>query len=210
VTVRRPPEVPRRSGHPRADSKIKLRIEAVEDLDERACYDAIFCNSVLQWLTDPPRALANCHRALRPGGRMAAQAPARRNYCPNFTRAVAGLAEDESTRAGWSRFRSPWFFLETAQEYADLFEAAGFEVLDAEIREVTDRCSPEKAMEVFDSGAAAGYLNPACYEGGVGDDYLARARAVVAERLGAQADTEGLIDVTFHRVYVLARKPIEL
>ncbi|HUW64219.1 MAG TPA: methyltransferase domain-containing protein, partial [Spirochaetia bacterium] len=47
-------------------------------------FDAIFCNSAFQWLSEPCRALACCLAALKPGGRLAVQAPAGTNWCPNF------------------------------------------------------------------------------------------------------------------------------
>ena len=53
-----------------------------ESFDTPQTFDAIFCNSSFHWFHDPARALANCCRVLRPGGRIAIQAPARANYCP--------------------------------------------------------------------------------------------------------------------------------
>lgn len=59
----------------------------------------------------------------------------------------------------------------------------------------------------FESGAAAGYLNPAFYEGGLPPEYVTVARAVIAHELELQAADDGLVDLTFFRVFVLARRP---
>ena len=186
---------------------IPFRVEAAEALDEPASYDVIFCNSAFHWFVDPARVLANCLAALRPGGRMAIQAPARRDYCPEFIAAVEALRRDARTRDVSAGFTSPWLFLESADEYAQLFREAGFRVASATIETLTERCTPAKAMGVFETGAAAGYLNPASYEGGADEAYLAAARSVIAGGLRAQVDGAGFMSLTFNRIYLLAVKP---
>jgi ubiquinone/menaquinone biosynthesis C-methylase UbiE len=180
---------------------------AAESLDMPDQFDVIFCNSVFQWFTDAPRALANCCAALRRGGRMALQAPARREYCPQFVHAVGTLAGDPRTRDTWSRFRTPWTFFETGEEYERMFAAAGFSVVAAEMEELREHTTAERALEMFESGAAAAYLNPACYDVPLPPDYVDAARELILSDLRAQATAGGLLEVLFYRVYVLARKP---
>jgi ubiquinone/menaquinone biosynthesis C-methylase UbiE len=180
---------------------------SVETLDLCGQFDAIFCNSAFQWFSDEPRALANCFAALRPGGRMAMQAPARDDYCPQFVRAVAALGRDPRTAPTWGRFRTPWTFYEDAEDYARLFTAAGFSVMGAEIEELREHSTPERALEMFESGAAAGYLNPACYDVPLPAEYSDAAREIILADLRAQAGAAGRLDVVFFRVYVLARRP---
>jgi trans-aconitate methyltransferase len=170
-------------------------------------FDAVFCNSAFQWFTDEPRAVANCFAALRPGGRMVMQAPASREYCPTFIRAVATLADDPRTAGTWSRFRTPWTFYETAEEYERLFLDAGFTLAGGEIEEVCEHCTPARAMDVFESGAAAGYLNPACYDVPLPDGYTEAARELILAGFTAQAKSRALLEIVFRRVYLLARKP---
>ena len=67
-----------------APEGIEFVTGAAEELDMPGQFDAILCNSAFQWFKDEPRALANCFAALRPGGRMAMQAPARHDYCPHL------------------------------------------------------------------------------------------------------------------------------
>ncbi|MDD5328761.1 MAG: methyltransferase domain-containing protein [Sulfuricella sp.] len=169
-------------------------------------FDAIYCNSSFQWFADPAAVLAGCLKALRPSGRMAMQSPAKAEFCPAFIQAVEGLREHAETRDVFARYKSPWLFLETAGNYARLFADAGFEVAESRMETVSSRCSPEQAMEIFRSGAALAYLNPQCYVGEAPPDYPARAAAIIADALQAQAGPDGLVSLDFHRIYLLARK----
>ena len=189
-----------------APPTIEFVVGTAEEMDMPDAFDAIFCNSAFQWFVDAARALVNCHAALRAGGRMAMQAPAHENYCPLFVRAVATLARDPRTRETFAHFRSPWTFRETGQEYARLFADAGFSVVSSEIEELKQRTTPEKALEMFDSGAAAAYLNPGCYDVPLPEDYADTARELILSDFRAQAAVDGLLEVVIYRVYVLARK----
>jgi hypothetical protein len=133
--------------------------------------------------------------------------PARHEYCPTFVRAVATLATDPRTTDTWKRWRTPWTFYETADEYGRLFTDAGFALVAADIEELHEHATPERVLDMFESGAAAGYLNPACYEGGFSEGYAEAARELILHDFAGQASADGHIDLLFYRVYVLARKP---
>ena len=60
-------------------------------------------------------------------------------------------------------FVSPWFFLESSEDYKTLFEKEGFEVESAEILFVTSRKNPDQVMDSIESGATLAYCNPDCY-----------------------------------------------
>ena len=186
---------------------ISFRVGAAEELDAGGEFTVIFCNSAFQWFRDTVRAVSNCCRALRSGGRMAMQAPATRAYCPSFIHATEALLRDARTQGTFRHFRSPWVFFDTAEEYAAVFERAGFSVLSSEIVEVTLECTPEKVFEMFESGAAAGYLNPDCYDAELPPDFIEAARAIIAGDFRAQATASGHVALTFYRIYVLAKKP---
>jgi trans-aconitate 2-methyltransferase len=189
-----------------SSERVSFEVAAAEDLLTASEFDVIFCNSALQWFRDPVRALAACKRALRPGGRIGIQSPAGSDYCPNFLRAIVEVARHPETAATYSRFRNPWFFCETADAYADVFRVAGFVVQFARIVETRARYSPEQVLEVFESGAAAGYLNPACYEGPVPDGYVESFRRILGNAFRAQADRDQRIDLLFHRIYLVAMR----
>lgn len=171
-------------------------------------FDVIFCNSAFQWFRDVEGALRHCLRALRPGGRMGIQAPGGSAFCPNFIRATESVRDDPRTRATWARFRSPWFFPDSIDDYVRAFESAGFVVERCWFDHQLDRYSPEKAIETFESGAAAGYLNPDCYDGGVAPAFIETARSLIHKSLRAQAEDEGRVPFRFTRIYALARRPL--
>lgn len=187
-------------------SNIEFHVCSAESLDMPSRFDAILCNSAFQWFHDPVHALLNCHSALRSSGRIAIQAPARENYCPNFVLATDALKQDSRTCDVFARFRSPWYFLETAESYAHLFSRAGFSVMSSKIETVTQRCAPTKAFEMFESGAAAGYLNPDCYDVDFPSAYIRVARELIAQSFHSQAASDGQVELTFFRIYLLAHK----
>jgi trans-aconitate 2-methyltransferase len=186
---------------------ITFYVGDAESLNMADQFDAIFCNSAFHWFRDPWRAVVNCYNALRSSGRIAIQAPARTNYCPNFLLATDSLKGDPRTQEPFTHFRSPWFFLETAEGYGDIFTGAGFSILSSVIETVTQRCGPEKTFEMFESGAAAGYLNPDCYETALPSDYISTARDLLARHFHSQAASDGQVELTVFRIYLLACKP---
>ncbi|MBI5137577.1 MAG: methyltransferase domain-containing protein [Nitrospirae bacterium] len=189
-----------------AGHDIAFRQASAAGLDDVAAFDRIFCNSALQWMKPAEPALAACHRALRPGGRMAVQAPATARYCPNFARAMERVARDRQTGPIFARFVSPWTLLESAQDYRALFEGQGFKVAAARMEMAMAGYAAGEALGVFDSGAAAAYLNPDCYPMHLPRGYAAAVRRIVHDALTEQA-TDGRVDLVFHRVYLLAEKP---
>jgi trans-aconitate methyltransferase len=188
------------------DEAVRFSLSRAEDLAFDAEFDVIFSNSALQWFREPERALARMRAALRPGGRMGIQAPATQAYCPAFIEAMARVAAHPDTRDTFGRFRNPWFFLETAAEYAALLERAGLVVKLARLQEQAARQAPEAAMSTFESGAVAGYLGPDCYDVALDDGYARRVRGIVRDALAAQADEEGMVELVFRRVYLVATR----
>ena len=70
------------------------------------------------------------------------QAPARRVYSPNFIEAIEEVKHDPEVGEIFAHFKKPWFFLETADEYRDLFEKCGFDVVLSEIECVRTEHAP--------------------------------------------------------------------
>lgn len=185
---------------------IDFQVCSAAQLHYSAAFDVIFCNSTFQWFKDPLPALKSCHAALRPGGRMGIQAPARRDYSPNFIAAVQKAGRDPRLRNRFASFQVPWFFLQTPEEYRALFQEVGFEVLHARIEEVVSFHTAEEVFRIFDSGASAGYLNQRFYGLPITDDYIATFKEVVQQSFREQAGVQGQVALTFYRIYLLAVK----
>jgi ubiquinone/menaquinone biosynthesis C-methylase UbiE len=186
---------------------IEFDVCPVESLKYTDCFDVIFCNSTFQWFKHPQAALKSCFNALRLNGKMGIQAAGGKVYCPNFIQGIQKVAIDPYLSRQFANFNSPWNFMETSKEYAALFENAGFEVLHAAIDQTQSFHSPEEALKIFDSGAAAGYLNQQYYSCPISEDYKAAFRKVMMESFKEQANSQGKVNLVFHRIFLLAKKP---
>ncbi len=185
---------------------ITFRVCSAEQLDYKNEFDIIFCNSAFQWFINPAKAVMACYNSLKMNGKMAIQAPAKDNYCPNFLRAVREVKENKLTKDIFAGFNSPWFFQNTAEEYAELFSGVGFKVKTSNIDEVTTCHSDEEAYKIFESGAAAGYLNQAYYSTRITQEYIDSFRSIVRSSFKNQADETKQVRLTFYRIYLLAIK----
>ncbi len=194
------------AGNGRQGFDISYDVKTAEELDYRDRFTVIFCNSAFQWFRDPVRSLRNCHAALRKDGRMGIQAPAKKVYCPNFVKATGAVARDPRTAKTFSGFRPPWTLLDTKEEYSSLFERAGFSVPFARIEEVKTLHSPDEVMIIFESGAAAGYLNQDYHAMPIDSAYAAAFRKILRESFRKQANHDGKVELIFNRIYLVAAK----
>lgn len=169
-------------------------------------FDVIYCNSAFQWFPHPEKVLEQCFKALKPGGRMGIQAPATSMYCPNFIRAIGNVRTNPSTRETFSFFQSPWFFLESEEEYRQLFKDSGFNNIQCEFKEESTRHIPDEVYRIFHSGAENGYLNQSFYQVPLTDDYVNTFRMLVKESFKEQSDESGIVNLKFVRVYLVAHK----
>ncbi|VBB68933.1 Trans-aconitate 2-methyltransferase [invertebrate metagenome] len=179
-----------------------------ENLDFDRNFNVIFCNSALQWFSSPGRVVDGCHRALRRGGWLGAQAPATRQWCSLVRDIMIAAATDSRTRDDFGSFRDPMFFMATVGEYVALLNGTGFDVHDAWIELETTRHTPTEALNLLRSMAGAALFNVACYERDVGDTFLANLNAVVRDTILAGIGEDGMIEVNVHRLYILAIKPL--
>jgi ubiquinone/menaquinone biosynthesis C-methylase UbiE len=186
---------------------INFEVCPVENLNYTDCFDVIFCNSAFQWFKHPQVALKMCFNALRANGRMGIQAPGGKAYCPNFIAGTQKVAADPYLSRQFANFNPPWNFMETSKEYVVLFEDAGFKVLHAAIDQTQSFHSPEEALKIFDSGAAAGYLNEQYYSCSISEGYKAAFRQVMLESFKEQTNSEGKVNLVFYRVFLVAKKP---
>ncbi len=104
----------------------RLRFEVGRGADFRldAPVDAVFSNAALHWMPRPADVAANVARALRPGGRFAAEMGGKGNVSSLIAAVHQALREEG---VGAERLPEPWYF-PSVGEYATLLEGAGFEV----------------------------------------------------------------------------------
>jgi len=190
----------------RGGLNVSFAVTSAEQLDFHDAFSVVFCNSAIQWFHDQGKALKNCYAALRPGGRMGIQAPAKKAYCPNFLVAIDAVAKDPRTATTFAGFRPPWLFLDSADEYTSMFRLTGFTVPFAKIETVSTMHSPDEVMTIFESGAAAGYLNQGYYPTPVDGAYAKAFREVVKASFQSQANAQGKVELAFNRIYLVAMK----
>ncbi|RLI80262.1 hypothetical protein DRP05_01375 [Archaeoglobales archaeon] len=163
----------------------------------------IFCNSSFQWF-DPHESLKRCYKALKHGGRIGIQAPAKKDYCPNFITAIEEVRKSEIGEI-FAHFKNPWFMLENEKEYIELFERHGFKVTFCKIELVKSKHSPNEVYKIFNSGAIVGYLNPMYYDVEIDEKYVVKFREIVKRSFKEQAE-DGFVELIFNRVYLVAVK----
>ena len=190
----------------RGGLNVSFAVTSAEQLDYHNAFSVVFCNSAFQWFRDTDRALKNCYAALRTGGRMGIQAPAKKAYCPNFLAAIDAVARDSRTEKTFAGFIPPWLFLDTAEEYSALFEHAGFTVPFSKIESVSTMHSPDEVMTIFESGAAAGYLNQEYYSTKIDEEYTKAFRQIAKESFRRQANALCKVELVFNRIYLVALK----
>jgi trans-aconitate methyltransferase len=152
------------------------------------------------------KAIRNCHAALRRGGKIRIQTPAKNCYSPNFIEAIGKVKEDSRTRNIFAHFNTPWFSLETAEEYRELFQRCGFRVTLSRIENITTEHTSEEVFNIFSSAAAAAYLNQDCYNAEIGADYIDSFREIAKDAFVQQANTRGKVELIFNRIFLVAIK----
>jgi trans-aconitate methyltransferase len=188
----------------RALPGVRFEGKGAEELDAVAQFDAVTSNSALQWFHDPEGALRRMAWALRPGGRLALQAPATARYVPAFVDAMAEVARHPDTAAVFAGWRSPWIFLGTAEEYAALAERAGFRVRHAVIEPQLIRTDAAGIMAIFESAASAGYFGDAHHPAPLDPAWLARAKQLVADHFARLTGDRTDFELIIQRVWILA------
>ena len=64
------------------------------------------------------------------------------------------------------------------------------------MEELREHATPERALEMFESGAAAGYLNPECYDVPLPAGYADAARELILDDFRSRAGG-GLVELLF-------------
>ncbi len=191
--------------HVYAEKDIEFYELADEQISFSDEFDVIFCNSAFQWFKDPSSTLRKFKRALRLSGQVGIQAPAKECYCPNFIKAIEHCCASDEIADLFSSFQSPWFFLESAEEYKKLFEKTEFKISYCHIEEVHQIYPPGKAFDVFNSGAAAGYLNQRYFLKTLPEDFPMKVLKGVRESFDEQTTPANEVDLVFYRIYVIAQ-----
>lgn len=185
--------------------EMSFRQLAVEDLEHNEIFDIGFCNSALQWFSDPDRAIEAIFHSLKKSGKLGLACPATPDWSPWFGRIISKVAENKEIKPVFSHWKNPWFHLPTENDYRLFFEKHGFVTIFIEIDHEQTDYSVEEAFNIYISGAANGYTGKKYYDIEIGDDYIAAFNNSVREEIKRQAK-DGRIIVDFNRLYYIGKK----
>jgi SAM-dependent methyltransferase len=152
-------------------------------------FDAAFSNAALHWMLDKDAVAAAIFRSLKRGGRFAGEMGGEGNL-----KRLREALDEELVIRGYASPTEASNWYASAEEFADVYEAAGFDHIDARL---IDRPTP------LDHGIAAwvttfrkGWLDRA----GVPEDERAEIGAAVADRVGSNI-------ADYVRLRFITRKP---
>lgn len=124
---------------------------AAQELDFASEFDLVYSNSSLQWIHEQAGVIGLAYKALRPGGRIVVQLPAK-DFCwpvmENINSAISALGLEPKFR----EMLPPWLFPLKVELQAYL-ETAGFKEVQVFYRDYT--LIFESVNEVLDWGLAA-------------------------------------------------------
>ncbi|GAB5046755.1 hypothetical protein [Thermodesulfovibrio sp. TK110] len=87
-----------------------------------------------------------------------------------------------------------------------LFEQVGFSVPFSKIEEIKTLHTPEEVFKIFESGAAAGYLNQDFYDIPIDKEYIENFKRIIKEVFNNQTKENGFVELIFYRIYLVAIK----
>ncbi len=159
------------------------------DMHFDAEFDAVFSNAALHWMLDKEAVAAGIFRALKAGGRFAGEMGGEGNL-----RMLREALDDELVIRGYAPpvEASNWYA--SADDFANVYEAAGFDHIDARL---IDRPTPlEHGIAAWVTTFRRGWLDRA----GVPEEERADIGAAVADRIHSNV-------ADYVRLRFIMRKP---
>jgi SAM-dependent methyltransferase len=159
------------------------------DMHFDAGFDAAFSNAALHWMLDKEAVAAGIFRALKAGGRFAGEMGGEGNL-----RKLREALDDELVIRGYAPpvEASNWYA--SADDFANIYEAAGFDHIDARL---IDRPTPlEHGIAAWVTTFRRGWLDRA----GVPEEERAEIGAAVADRIHSNV-------ADYVRLRFIMRKP---
>jgi len=162
-------------------------------------FDLVFSNSALQWVREQKNALIRIYRALKKGGRIAFQLPAK-NFCPAFSASVKSAIRSGRLENIFETWQSPWYF-PTDREYYALLRETGFEDIKTFYREDTVVFSSvNDALRWWGSAGLRPFLDP------LTETQREYFRYAFAMNFEESSRTDNGIEFSFRRLFTFGNK----
>ncbi|HAK89990.1 MAG: hypothetical protein A2X55_05065 [Nitrospirae bacterium GWB2_47_37] len=128
-------------------------------IDFREEFDLVYSNSALQWIKEQEDAAVLLYRALKKGGRIAVQLPAK-DFCWELMENIHSAISFLGLEAKYKKMASPWRF-PLKEEFAGFLKDAGFTEVNAFYKDYTLMFeSINDVLEWGESAALRPYLFP--------------------------------------------------
>lgn len=183
----------------------EFRLVAAENMDYNDVFDIAFCNSALQWFSDPDKAIKAIFNSLKESGKLGLACPATSNWSPWFDRIISKVAEHKEIKSIFSHWKNPWFHLPAKNDYKLFFEKHGFTTIFIDIEHEQTDYSIDEAFNVYLSGAANGYTGKRYYDIEIDEDYVKAFNNRVKEEIQRQSKNRK-VKVDFNRLYYIGIK----
>ena len=184
--------------HALSSGNIALINIPAQRIDFREEFDLVYSNSALQWIKEQEDVAVLLYRALKKGGRIAVQLPAK-DFCWEFFDYI----ENAITLLGYKKFfvewEMPWYF-PTKEAYISLLKGLGFSKIEVLYKDY--RLVFESISEVLNWWSSAGIRPYLALLPGREQEYFKYAFAMSFEN----NRTRGGIEFGFRRLFAFAEK----
>ncbi|HIH45230.1 MAG TPA: methyltransferase domain-containing protein [Candidatus Methanoperedenaceae archaeon] len=184
---------------------IEFRHIAAEELDYMKEFDVAFCNSALQWFSDPDKAITAIYNSLKRSGKLGLACPATSEWGPLFNHIISKVSEYNEIKPIFAHWKNPWFHLPAKSDYRLFFEEHGFKTIFIEIAYEQTNYSIEEAFSIYLSGAANGFTGKEYYDIEITEEYIADFNDHVREEM-IRRSKDVKIKVDFNRLYYIGLK----
>ena len=171
-------------------SGLDARLMDAADLRFDQAFDAAFSNATLHWVLDKERAARAIWFALKPGGRFAGEMGGEGNLVR-----LRGALDDQLAIRGYAPPSEASNWYPTVEQFAAVYETAGFTDIDARLIERPTRL--EHGLAPWVTTFRRGWLDRA----GVPEEERAEIAAAVADVLGTDI-------ADYVRLRFIMRKPV--
>jgi trans-aconitate 2-methyltransferase len=182
-------------------ARVAFKLGDFRDFAADREYDIVFSNAAFQWVSDHRAILAQCYRALRPGGSLAVQMPANDRETAQAT--IHALANEPSWRDLLGGIRTPsGRSVQSPDVYRAMLSSVGFVDIDCHYHTF---CHPMGNSAEVVEWSRATVLRP--YLEALGANRHESFIDELTSRLEFAYGTSGPISFQFRRLFLFARRP---